>query len=187
MRNTGIAGMIVLAFAAVCSSAIADPVNGSCNNRPVCVEAHWRDPFTPPQTKTDCTGTDWLSWLCTHDGCPRGCTGYATRTKWMENSLALYLEIPADYPDELRARAEASGRECLKEGYQAAGWATLESIAAAILSDGVSTAGASAYVLGRTQQSVQSCLSRESASLGRSLQNDMHLHASTDTHWSDWQ
>jgi hypothetical protein len=105
----------------------------------------------------------------------------------MENSLEIHLDIPENYSDSLRARAEVSGRECLKQGYQAAGWGTLEAIGASIMTSGVTVGGAVAYVTGRVQQAIQTCLKNESANLGKSLQDDLRLGGSTDTHWSDWQ
>ncbi len=105
----------------------------------------------------------------------------------MENRLALYIDVPGNYDQQLRSRVEASSKECLKEGYQAAGWATLEAIVAAIASDGVTVANSSAWILERTREAVTQCLQREGAILGRDLAAELTLQATTVSRWSDWR
>ncbi|CAD6547666.1 hypothetical protein LMG24235_04460 [Paraburkholderia sabiae] len=159
-----------------------------CAGRVGCFAATLRDPFTPPQSKTGCLAMDWdLSW-CHHSGCPRNCTQHGTQWRHMENTFVAYMDVPSDWDARLRARVEGAARQCWAEGYQAAGYATLEAIILAVATQGASASSIPAHVVAQTQVAITNCLQREGQQLGIDLQNELTPKVEQASGgWTGWQ
>jgi hypothetical protein len=86
------------------------------------VIAIWRDPFTPPHTRTRCTSEAWGHWW---PGGPewRMCNGYATDCQWMERRLV--LTVTAKKFGLAGGNLRAAIDECLQTATVAAALAAL--------------------------------------------------------------
>ena len=73
--------------------------------------AIWRDPLTPPHTRTRCTSEAWGEYW---PGGPqwRTCNAYATDCQWMERRLILTVRVTAAGMTEAKARAAVD--DCLR-------------------------------------------------------------------------
>lgn len=98
-------------------------------NRVVRKLAGWRDPTTPPQSKTDCVKecsvTPWDKWCC----------GWAVRWRYMD--CELFVEVRVATPQDIVAALE----DCLKE---ATITAAIAAVVTAIMTGGSGTAAAEA-------------------------------------------
>ncbi|WP_451971998.1 hypothetical protein [Azospirillum endophyticum] len=106
----------------------------------------------------------------------------------MENTFALYMDIPEDFTFRIRRKVEASARECLAVGYRTAGWASLEAALAAVASNGVALADAGFYILERVQDAVYDCLKEEGGRLQLDLVDQLTPRLEQISGgWTDWQ
>jgi hypothetical protein len=161
---------------------------GPCAGRVGCMQATLDDPFTPPQSRSQCTGTDWIFSWCRHGGCPRNCTAHSTEWRHMRNTFITYMDVPPDWDGRMRVRVEGAARQCWAEGYQAAGYSTLAAIVLAAASQGAAASQIPAFVIGQTQAAIIACLKREGAQLGLQLAAYLTPHLEqANGGWTDWQ
>jgi hypothetical protein len=166
----------------------AQEASGPCGGYTGCLHATVIDPLTPWQVKRDCTGMDWVLSICKHAGCPRGCTAYSTEWRHMEDTFIAYVQVPNDWDQQLRDRVDGAAKQCWAEGYQAAGYATLEGLIIAAASHGTTASGIPAYVIGQTQQALQRCLENEGHALGVDLAHTLTPQIQqVSSGWSPWQ
>lgn len=135
------------------------PANGTL--RAVRKIAGWRDPITPPQSKTECVKmcqiTPWDKWCC----------GWATRWRYMD--CELFVEVRVSSPQDVVVAIE----ECLKE---ATITAAVAAIVTAIMTGGGGVAAAkSAFVSALTI-----CLESK-------LKDIVSISLFETSGWTDWQ
>lgn len=161
---------------------------GPCAGHVGCLQATISDPFTPPQSRTECTGMDWnFSW-CKHKGCPRNCTAHSTEWRHMENTFIAYVEVPPNWNQTTRARIDGAARQCWAEGYRAAGYSTLAAIIIAAASQGTTASAIPGFVINQTQEAIANCLEREGAQLGIDLASNLAPRISqVSGGWTEWQ
>lgn len=120
----------------------------------------FRDPLTPPQTKTDCIHTiEPIPGVILCDG---------WRTFWRFMEVEHYIIVRSPNGTELQQLVES----CLREGAVAA---LLSGLAAAFLSGGAAIEAAKAAFIA----ALLDCLKRNVA--------DVSIDLGTESHWTDWE
>lgn len=135
------------------------PKNGT--NRVVRKIAGWRDPTTPPQSKSDCVKecsvTPWDKWCC----------GWAVRWRYMD--CELFVEVTTATPYDLVAILE----DCLKEATITAAIATI--VSAFMTGGGGVAAAKAAFVAALTE-----CLRKK-------IKDIINISVYESCGWTDWQ
>lgn len=130
------------------------------------VVAIWRDPLTPPHTKTECTSEAWGD--IPFDGQWRTCNGYSTQCQWMERRLVLIVEVNGVTADDLNKAVD----KCLKQASVAA---ALSAVVAAATGGAGLPAAEAAFVA-----TLAPCLTNELG--GKAVKIDLR----NDGGWTSW-
>ncbi len=70
--------------------------------------ARWKDPLTPPQTRTECNR--WASGNIPFGGEWKTCISWGLELRWMQVEVQLRLVLPSTIPDEKVAKLRSCGQ-----------------------------------------------------------------------------